>query len=168
MPCSPSDLDNHVVTEIFDRSLDKWIMLDCTTDGYFIDENRQPLSLLEMREHFANDTFVTYVPSAETAFDLEILRDTYAAENAYICKNLFYLVAEQVSTFGAENRQRLFFVPQNFSVKHTRIAATRFKLNHLPDEHKNLKETLEAFLKEELDADEPPYTDILSLTKRPF
>ena len=168
MPFSPYDLDNHVVTEVFDRTLDKWIMLDCTTDGYFIDENRLPLSLLEMRDRFANDAFVTYVPSTEIAFDLEALREKYVAENTYICKNLFYLVAEQVSTFGAKNRQRLFFVPQTFSIKHTRIAATRFKLNHLPPEHEELKEMLKTFLEEDLVSEEPACTDIQSLLKRPF
>ena len=52
MPFSPYDFDNHVVTEIYDRELKKWIMLDATTDGYFVDENKTPLSLLEMQENF--------------------------------------------------------------------------------------------------------------------
>lgn len=43
-PYSPYDFDNHVVTEIFDRDVNKWIMLDCTNDGYCIDENKIPLS----------------------------------------------------------------------------------------------------------------------------
>ena len=65
MPFSPYDFDNHVVTEIFDRKLNKWIMLDPTTDGIFVDENKMPLSLLEIREKFANDKFVTYVKSTD-------------------------------------------------------------------------------------------------------
>ena len=48
MPYSPYDFDNHVVVEIYDK---KWIMLDPTIDGIFIDENRTPLSLLEIREN---------------------------------------------------------------------------------------------------------------------
>ena len=43
MPFSPYDFDNHVVAEIYDRTLEKWIMLDPTTDGYFIDETKTPL-----------------------------------------------------------------------------------------------------------------------------
>ena len=53
MPYSPYDIGSHVVTEIFDRSLEKWVMLDPTTDGFFIDENKVALSLFEMRDKFA-------------------------------------------------------------------------------------------------------------------
>ena len=42
MPYSPYDFDNHVVVEIYDQALEKWIMLDPTTDGYFIDEAKTP------------------------------------------------------------------------------------------------------------------------------
>ena len=44
MPFSPYDYDNHVVTEIYDRKLNKWIMMDPTSDGIFVDEKGTPLS----------------------------------------------------------------------------------------------------------------------------
>lgn len=100
MPFSPYDFDNHVVTEIFDRELNKWIMLDPTTDGLFIDEDKSPLSLLEIRKKFANDEFVTFFKSTERLNDLEKLKENYVNENAYICKNLFYFYIDQDSTFG--------------------------------------------------------------------
>ena len=90
MPYSPFDFDNHVVTEIYDRKLSKWIMLDPTTDGLFVDEKKTPLSLLEIREKFANDEFVTFVQSNDSLKDLNKLKDKYIGESAYICKNLFY------------------------------------------------------------------------------
>ncbi len=68
MPYSPYDFDNHVVVEIYDK---KWIMLDPTTDGIFIDENRTPLSLLEIREKLANDKFVAYVKPKDKLVDLK-------------------------------------------------------------------------------------------------
>ena len=37
MPYSPYDGDNHVVSEIYDPELGKWVMLDPTTGCYFID-----------------------------------------------------------------------------------------------------------------------------------
>ena len=74
MPYSPYDFDNHVVVEIYDK---KWIMLDPTTDGIFIDENRIPLSLLEIREKLANDKFVTYVKPKDKLVDLKKLKDKY-------------------------------------------------------------------------------------------
>ncbi len=59
LPYSPYDFDNHVVTEIFDRKMNKWIMLDPTTNGYFIDENKTPLSMLEIRNKFKDLAFTT-------------------------------------------------------------------------------------------------------------
>lgn len=38
LPYSPFDFDCHVVTEIYDRSQEKWYMLDPTTNGYLVDE----------------------------------------------------------------------------------------------------------------------------------
>ena len=38
LPYSPFDFDCHVVTEIYDRSQEKWCMLDPTTNGYLVDE----------------------------------------------------------------------------------------------------------------------------------
>ena len=100
MPFSPYDFDNHVVTEIYDRQLNKWIMLDATTDGYFVDENEVPLSLLEMRDKFANDAFITFVLSTSRLTDLKKLQQKYTYYNAYICKNLFYFSAERENRFG--------------------------------------------------------------------
>ena len=71
MPFSPYDLDNHVVTEIYDRTLKKWIMLDPTTDGYFVDDASTALSLLEMRNKFANAEFITFV---------------YPVKKSYLCQ----------------------------------------------------------------------------------
>ena len=48
MPFSPYDTDNHVVNEIYDDTREKWVMMDPTTGGMFVDENRTPLSLIEM------------------------------------------------------------------------------------------------------------------------
>lgn len=166
MPYSPYDFDNHVVTEIFDRELNKWIMLDCTTDGYFIDENRTPLSLLEIREKFANDEFVTFITSTARIRHLKALRAKNVETSAYICKNLFYFMVDQVSTFGVKSNV-LLFVPSGYSIKSKDVANAQFRINHLSDEHVNLKESLEKFLKEKVDAKEPESTNIQSFARRP-
>lgn len=134
MPYSPYDFDNHVVVEIFDRHLDKWIMLDPTTDGYFVDENATPLSLLEMREKFANAQFVTFVSSKDKLTNLTQLREKYVENNAYICKNLFYFYVDQDSTFGTTGKV-LAFVPVNYSIKNLLIANTKYRINNLPEEY---------------------------------
>ena len=79
MPFSPYDFDNHVVTEIYDRKQKKWIMLDPTTDGYFVNENKTPLSLLEMRDAFARARFVTFVRTTDSLRDLQRLKEKYMA-----------------------------------------------------------------------------------------
>ena len=65
LPYSPYDGDNHVVTEIFDEDMGKWVMLDPTTDGFFVDEEGGILSVLELREKFARQDFATFAVCTE-------------------------------------------------------------------------------------------------------
>ena len=135
MPFSPYDFDNHVVTEIYDRGLKKWIMLDATTDGYFVDEDKQPLSLPEMREKFANDAFITFVPSTSRMKDLQKLQRKHTYYNAYICKNLFYFSVEQANHFGAGDRF-VTFCPVHYSVRENQIANAKYRIHHMPEEYR--------------------------------
>lgn len=49
MPNSGYDNDCHVVNEVWDSSLNKWVMLDITNNQYWVDENGTPLSVIEIR-----------------------------------------------------------------------------------------------------------------------
>ena len=146
MPFSPYDFDNHVVTEVYDRGLKKWIMLDATTDGYFVDEDKLPLSLVEIRTKFANDAFVTFVPSTSRLKDLQKLQKKYTYNNAYICKNLFYFSVEKDNQFGAGDGF-VTFCPTNYSVKENQIANAKYRIHHMPEEYQDFigfwKEKLE-------------------------
>ena len=166
MPFSPYDFDNHVVTEIYDRTLEKWIMLDPTTDGYFIDENKTPLSLLEMRNKFANAEFITFVLSTDSLKDIQKLRAKYLDKNLYICKNLFYFQAEQYSTFG-EKGHYLQFIPLHFSIKKTRQANLKYRMDNLPDKYQDFRKTLEERALGLEASSEPQRTDIQSMQKKP-
>ena len=167
MPYSPFDFDNHVVTEIYDRNLSKWIMLDPTTDGLFVDEKKTPLSLLEIREKFANDEFVTFVQSNDSLKDLNKLKDKYIGESAYICKNLFYFCIDKDSTFGTTGNT-LAFVPSNYSVKAKDIANAKYRINHLPEEYKDWKCDLEKRLENLTNFPEIERTNIDSMVKSPI
>ena len=167
MPFSPYDFDNHVVTEIFDRELNKWIMLDPTTDGLFIDENKTPLSLLEIRKKFANDEFVTFVKSTERLNDLEKLKENYVNENAYICKNLFYFYVDQDSTFGTTDNV-LGFIPINYSVLENKKTNLKYRIDHLPEEYKDWKSNFEKKLKYLETCEEDERTNISSMKCAPF
>ena len=166
MPFSPYDFDNHVVAEIYDRSLEKWIMLDPTTDGYFIDEAKNPLSLLEMREKFANAEFITYVSATDSLKDIKKLRDKYRITNTYICKNLFYFKAEQYSTFG-EKKRYVYFVPRNYSIKATEQANLNYRIANLPAEYEDYRQTLIERASQFEEYQEPARTDVRSMQKKP-
>ena len=166
MPFSPYDFDNHVVAEIYDRTLKKWIMLDPTTDGYFIDENKQPLSLLEMRHQFANAAFITFVRSTDSLKDIHKLREKHLGTNMYICKNLFYFQVEQYSTFG-EKGSFLYFVPLHFPIKQTTQANLTYRMQNLPAQQEALRKTLEARAAKLAKDPEPPRTDLPAMLKKP-
>lgn len=167
MPSSPYDFDNHVVTEIYDSTFEKWIMLDPTTDGYFISENKIPLSLLEMRSKFANAEFITFVHSKESLRDIRKLQQKHLETNMYICKNLFWFKIEKYSAFG-EKGEFLYLIPLNYSVKRTLWANLRYRMANLPEEHNDLREK---FIERAIAVDqmpEPPRTDIQSLINKPL
>ncbi len=166
MPFSPYDFDNHVVTEIYDRQLQKWVMLDPTTDGYFVDENKTPLSLLEMRHNFANEKFVTFLHSNDDLSDVEKLKNKYVADNSYICKNLFYIYADKISTFGVIG-DTLAFVPVGYSIKANTVANLQHRLNCLPPEYENFRSVFENNLETAKQMAEPSYTNIGAMANSP-
>lgn len=167
MPFSPYDFDNHVVAEIYDRTLEKWIMLDPTSDGYFIDETKTPLSLLEMRSKFANAEFVTYVSSTSPLKDIEKLRAKYTDANMYICKNLFYFKIEKHSTFG-EKYEYLYVVPSHYSIKETKQANCKYRIANIPAEHEAYRKMAEKALTQLEQFQEPQRVAAESMLKKPF
>ncbi len=167
LPFSPYDFDNHVVAEIYDRALEKWIMIDPTTDGYFIDETKTPLSLLEMRSKFANGEFITFVLSTDSLKDIQKLRVKHLHTNMYICKNLFYFQAEQYSTFG-EKGNYLQFVPLHYSIKRTKQANLKYRIDNLPPEHEDFRKQFEERASKMEQYQEPQRTNIQSLQKKPI
>lgn len=115
MPYSPYDYDCHVVNEIFDCTLRKWIMLDMTADGYFLDEDRMPLSVLEMRDKFAHNKSCIFVHcdgNIESPFASYKEEQMYYKK--YFAKNLFYLKANKENCFGDKGIY-LTFLPKHFN-----------------------------------------------------
>ena len=167
MPFSPYDFDNHVVAEIYDRTLQKWIVLDPTTDGYFIDDTKTPLSLLEMRSKFANAEFITFVISTDALRDIQKLRAKHLETNMYICKNLFYFKVEQYSTFG-EKDNFLLFIPLHYSEKETRRANLKYRIVNLPAEYEDFRKKMEKRVQMLEQYQEPPRTDVESMQKKPI
>lgn len=164
MPYSPFDLDNHVVVEIYDK---KWIMLDPSSDGLFIDENKMPLSLLEIRDKLANDEFVTFVKSDDKLDDLEKLKEEYLDMTTYFCKNSFYFAVDEDSTFGYTNKT-LTFAPINYSIKNKTIANLKYRIKILPSEYKELIGNCNKRLEEAINSEEIETTNIESFIESPY
>lgn len=89
-PYSRYDNDCHVVNEVWDSGLKKWVMLDITNDQYWVDENGTPLSILEIRDRGANQEFCTPVCPGESLDNLEKLKKKHFNEFLYIMKNMVY------------------------------------------------------------------------------
>ena len=127
LPYSPFDSDCHVVTEIFDRTLGKWCMLDPTTNGYLVDETGSVLSLLEARERMAQAGFVTFCRADETVQDLHEVAQKEMEWSAYFAKNLFRLQIDAVSQFG-ETGKWLDVIPEHFSVRQWSKAKAEYRI----------------------------------------
>ena len=131
LPYSPFDFDCHVVTEIYDRSQEKWYMLDPTTNGYLVDEQGTILSLLEARERMADTRFVTYCKATSREKNLQKLYRKNIATTAYYAKNLFRIQVDAVSQFG-ESGNWLNFPPEHFSIREWSVASAEYRLEMVP------------------------------------
>lgn len=170
MPYSPFDGDNHVVTEIYDPALGKWVMLDPTTDCYFIDENDVPLSLLEIRDHFANLRYAASVEAGADISDKDALWNGNLWYNTYTAKNLFWFEVDGVNGFGQGDKRSLCFIPAGFSVRHRRVANVRYRFKRFPAPPEWTQEKFQQVFQEELDKaarPEPPAHDISLLSAPP-
>ena len=166
MPYSPFDLDNHVVNEIYDRELDKWIMLDLSFGAYFVDENRTPLSLLEMRERAANNQFFACVTESDSLDDLNALREAHPYTISYFPKNLFYFRLDQVNQFG-EGDNYLTVCPEHYSVNRTRAANLRYRLQEYPEYYEESRAEYEKNAAEWETKEELPRTNVSVMLKKP-
>lgn len=132
LPYSPYDGDNHVVTEVYDGAMEKWIMLDPTTDGYFVDEAGAPLSLLELRGKFSRQEFATFVVCTEEKSDLRKLCDKHMEDNAYFCKNLFRLLVDSYNGFG-NGELDMKFLPVGYDLKGNMILNAEYRIRRCPE-----------------------------------
>lgn len=156
MPYSPYDMDNHVVTEIFDRELSKWIMLDPSTDGVFRDEKGVPLSLLELRERFA-----AHKPAAFSGSEPE------ADMNAYFAKNLYRFMTDGDNGFGLADRRVLHFIPTGYSFKANQLASIEFRQGQIPPDAMRLRKIFSDMLEKARREPEPELSDISVMEMKP-
>ncbi len=167
MPYSPYDFDNHVVTEIFDRKSNKWIMLDPTTNGYFIDDKYKPLSLLEMRARFASGEYCSFKSATDRTKNLDRLKSKNVYNNMYICKNLFYFIVDADSTFG-ETGKHYIFLPKGFSMKQSKISNAEYRIKNMSADRADFKKYWRDRLAKMKSHSEYTSTDISVMTASPI
>ncbi len=120
MPNSGYDGDCHVVNEVWDSELNKWIMLDITNNEYWVDENGMPLSILEIRDRAAKMEFCTPVMPNDKLKSLQKLKEKRIGDFLYIVKNLTYMEYCAEYGIGESDTIHLLF-PQNLPTNYELI-----------------------------------------------
>ena len=118
-PCSVYDHDCHVVNEIWDERLHKWIMLDITSNTYWIDEYGLPLSILEIREKGALRQFCTPVMPCDALSAPQEVKQKNIGGFLYIMKNMAYIKYVLHNTVG-ENGSECMLCPKNYAPPYPR------------------------------------------------
>ena len=150
MPCSPYDGDNHVVTNAFIKEANKWVMLDPTLNTYVVNEQGEYLSLLELRDHLANQEPIFF--DKEAKYNDDAWTEESAKENTvYFAKNLFYFQTLEISTFGSDDSSDNRFItlcPQGYNPKQVRLSNIEFRVRKWGD-NPNMQKWKEGAEKEE-------------------
>lgn len=120
MPNSGYDKDCHVVNEIWDTALNKWIMLDITNNKYWVDEYGTPLSILEIRQNGATGEFCTPIQVGDKTDNLERIKEKYIGDFLYIMKNMVYMEYCNCYTVGESDVIYLLF-PDNLDTDYDKI-----------------------------------------------
>lgn len=117
MPNSKYDTDCHVVNEVWDTSLKKWVMLDITNNEYWVDEAGTPLSVLEIRHKGAMQEFCTPVVPGESLSNLQKLKEKHIGDFLYIMKNMTYMEYCADYTVG-ESKPFFLLFPENLDTNY--------------------------------------------------
>lgn len=120
MPNSGYDNDCHVVNEVWDTELNKWVMLDITNNEYWVDESGTPLSVLEIRQKGAMREFCTPVQVGDRTDNLEQLKEKHIGDFLYIMKNMVYMEYCDRYTVGESDTFYLLF-PENLDTDYDTI-----------------------------------------------
>ena len=150
-PYSAVDMDSHVVNEIYDSKLQKWIMVDLTTGGYVVDKNNIPLSVLEIRQCGIEGKDCQFVCKDYTASP-EQYNKGLGDILTYYMKNVFYFAISTHQGYGDfENEsQTYFYIPENFDIKKQMLSNYNYEIQLFKEmsEYAHLAELLEKDMEE--------------------
>lgn len=128
MPLSPYDDDNHVVCEIYIPESTKWVMLDPTYNGYFMDERNYIYSVLELRQALANRAVIKLSDQFNYNGDYQL---DHKEIETYFAKNLFYFRCRELQTFNSEHLESnriIVFAPLLYDVKKSVLSNIDYRM----------------------------------------
>ncbi len=102
MPRDTNDFDCHVINTAFSRTLNKWIWLDPTQNGYVMNEGGELLGFAEVRERLINDQPLIVNPDANWNYRSTTDKAWYL--EYYMAKNLYKFSTSLHSTYDYESR----------------------------------------------------------------
>lgn len=132
MPESVYDDECHVVNEVWDTSLNKWVMMDITSNIYWVNEEGRPLSVLEIRQLVANQEFCTPVYYGDDCSDLKKSLNNNYGLYLYYLKNLVYTGYCDTMTVG-ESEKVYSLLPENKPVEEQMILISESAVTAAPE-----------------------------------
>ena len=116
-PMEHDFVDCHVVNAVYSTQLGKWVMMDSSFAGYFLDEQGTLLGPSEVRQRFVDGDPVDVSPH------LNHNGERYYGYKEYMAKNLFRLECPEQSAYNYEAQSRRTYVelipedyePESFS-----------------------------------------------------
>lgn len=125
MPYSPEDTECHAITEIYDSTYKKWILLDNTNNLYFVNKENIPLSALEIREYVAKNSDFSVVYCYKNNI-FENLYNSFVCSEEYMInyyrKNTAYFVVEGHNSFDIPDDDMFYYLlPDNFEAEETKV-----------------------------------------------
>ncbi len=121
MPLDALPFDNHVLTEVYSSTHQKWIVLDATINAYFTDSCNKILSLIEIRDCLIREEKLSF-----NYFDRfsgsGALKSDYSvnySEDRYIntmIRNFFVLQYRQINDSSYYNEEEVYYrlIPQKY------------------------------------------------------
>ncbi len=123
--------------------------------------------LLEIREKFAKDEFVTFIRATSKAKDLNKVWEKYLDLNIYFCKNLFLFKVFEVQKLGLD-KEKFIICCENYDYKQNMIDNTKYKLRTIPKKYVDIINSLEERLEVlEKSNSKNNYTSASLLLKKP-
>jgi transglutaminase-like putative cysteine protease len=126
MPFSPYDFDNHVVCEVWIKTLNKWVMFD-PTYNLCVFHNNEPLNVLELRKLLADKEDVTFNNDANYNGD-PINKDEVIE---YYAKDLFYFMFSDIQGSDSDNisgRRYIHVAPIGYDTKKANLANIDYRI----------------------------------------